>query len=99
MKHSYHDVIVAWAAGKQVQYRYSNEGEWTDTGRPSFEPSLQWRIKPEIRHIKYKRWVYNTGSKIGVDVADFSSHYNPETDSSFFVKWIDEDWIHYEVEI
>lgn len=43
--HKYADVIKAWADGYEVQYL--NWDTWHDSIFPSFDPDLEWRIKPE----------------------------------------------------
>jgi hypothetical protein len=46
-KHKHHDVIVAWAGGAQVQYKYPWEETWHDIAEPSWKESIEYRIKPE----------------------------------------------------
>lgn len=55
-KHKHYDVIVAWAAGKLVQFYW--EGEWNDYTEatiPRFIESQEWRIKPKT--VKKEGWV------------------------------------------
>ncbi len=54
MKHPHHDVLVAIAEGREVEYRYmdlpSTPSHWLSyTGiiSPLSNPELMWRIKPE----------------------------------------------------
>jgi len=49
-RHKHYEVIVAWAEGKDVQFKYWDEKQWRDWGYtscPSFTVTSEWRIKPE----------------------------------------------------
>ena len=52
-KHKHYDVIVAWAAGEEIEYLCC--GEWISQNNPSFHESLEWRIKP--KRVKKQGWV------------------------------------------
>jgi len=61
-KHVHYDVIVAWAAGEEIEYE--NYGHWnTYAGEncPPFKTEHEWRIKP--KRVKKAGWVnvYETG--------------------------------------
>lgn len=49
-KHKHYDVIVAWAEGKEIQWRICCD-EWidwkNDTNPPRFDKYAEYRIKPE----------------------------------------------------
>lgn len=45
--HKYADVIKAWADGYEVQYYSKCNEAWEDQDYPSFNPDLEWRVKPE----------------------------------------------------
>ncbi len=61
MKHPHHDVIVAWAEGKPIQYlrpaSYAEDrklsktvwDDWTSRTSPCWDRNQQYRIKPEPR--------------------------------------------------
>ena len=51
MKHKHYDCIVAWAEGKQIQYKNS-DGIWVDSNCPHWAELTEYRIKPELK-IKY----------------------------------------------
>lgn len=64
MKHKWHDEIVAWAAGKEIEYRWEDQhkkqwSEWETCERPKFYYfNYEFRIKPtpkesEFAHIPY----------------------------------------------
>jgi hypothetical protein len=48
-KHKHYDVIVAWAEGKEIQYRPFPTWEWINVNNfePSWFLSYEYRIKPE----------------------------------------------------
>lgn len=56
-KHKHYDVIVAWAAGEEVQWRPNPETEWIDLSceNPSFFNNYEYRIKPQ--RVKKEGWV------------------------------------------
>ena len=53
-RHKFADVIIAWANGAKVQFRYPGRAstEWIDTDRPMFEGfgyEVEYRVKPETK--------------------------------------------------
>lgn len=51
MKHKWYDVIVAYANGKPIQFKYKNSNTWYDTNNlilDSTMDDLEFRIKPEL---------------------------------------------------
>ena len=50
-RHKWADVIIAWAEGKEIQWRLIGDATWRDRielGVPAFsDENIQWRIKPE----------------------------------------------------
>jgi hypothetical protein len=63
MKHKHYDTIVAWAEGKQIQWRDPKDDErWSDIKIPNWLEDCEYRIKPEPDVVKYlicglKSWV------------------------------------------
>lgn len=52
-RHKHYDAIVAWAEGKQLQYKVG--GAWMDCNKhyaPSFMEGEEYRVKPKT--IKYR---------------------------------------------
>jgi len=45
--HKYADVIKAWADGYEVQHHNSINDVWYNSNFPTFDPNLNWRIKPD----------------------------------------------------
>lgn len=43
--HKHAEVIKTWADGAQIQVLLTN-GRWVDSGSPTFNPSLEYRVKP-----------------------------------------------------
>ena len=51
MKHRWHDEIVAWAGGAEIEVQ-CGDGRWI-TSSPSWSDSLKYRIKPPPKEKKY----------------------------------------------
>jgi len=55
-KHKHYDVIVAWAAGEEIQYFWGFQWrDWEETSCPGFAGTAEWRIKP--KRVKKEGWV------------------------------------------
>jgi len=55
-KHRHYDVIVAWAAGEEIQYFWGFQWrDWEETTCPAFTGTAEWRIKP--KRVKKEGWV------------------------------------------
>jgi hypothetical protein len=52
-KHYHYDMILAWASGEKLQWRYKGEKEWKDfiklgnNDSPSWNRGIEYRIKPD----------------------------------------------------
>ena len=47
-KHKHYDLIVAWAEGKSIQYKWNGGSNWQDCGpTPCWYEDTNYRIKPE----------------------------------------------------
>ena len=57
MKHKWHDEIVAWAGGSEIEVQ-CGDGRWI-TSSPSWSDTLEYRIKPQPKEKKYL-YVYRT---------------------------------------
>lgn len=52
MKHKWHDEIVAWAGGTEIEV--CKAGVWYETDYPDFHHTgLEFRIKPQPKEKKY----------------------------------------------
>lgn len=51
--HKHRDIIIAYAEGADVQYKF--QGAWEDWKTPCFKDDLEYRIKPKI--VKKEGWV------------------------------------------
>jgi hypothetical protein len=52
-KHKWHDEIVAWAGGAEIEFRSTLDDIWNDVkGNPLWEIREDWeyRIKPQPKH-------------------------------------------------
>jgi len=57
-KHRHYDVIVAWAAGEEIEYWSESMEKWfahTGPDTPAFRNFSDWRIKP--KRVKKEGWV------------------------------------------
>jgi len=57
-KHKHYDVIVAWAAGEEIEYWSESMEKWfahTGPDTPAFRNFSDWRIKP--KRVKKEGWV------------------------------------------
>jgi hypothetical protein len=52
MKHKWHDEIVAWAGGAEIESREGNSGWWV-TNNPGWYEEIEYRIKPQPKQPKY----------------------------------------------
>jgi hypothetical protein len=52
-------IIKAFSEGKAVQARIHATDPWDNPTHPNFDPTLQWRIKPEPRVIWVNQYEYN----------------------------------------
>jgi len=56
-KHVHYDVIVAWAAGEEIEVWHPTKNQWVPIPyeHPSFGKSDEYRIKP--KRVKKEGWV------------------------------------------
>lgn len=95
-RHTYADVIIAWAEGKPIQFKTITEKYlWEDfTGAPLHtpgfnNPNLEWRIKPNI--IKFR--IFLTKNAIGNLVVSSTTpdYYVAVNRDLGFIRWIGEE--------
>ena len=103
-KHKHYDVIVAWAAGEEIEYK-NPHGEWIllQTEFPYFHHSVQHRIKPKL--VKKEGWVnvYKATERYHIGMACVSNAYatkeealadrriNPEPTDTIRIEWEEEE--------
>lgn len=105
-KHIWHDEIVAWAAGEEIQVSSKDKSgtwsSWADTRHPGWftDGYVMYRIKPKKKEInfKYRFFVYKNRDGYNLGFTMPGCKFNPEEDSSF-VKWLDEDYKEIKTEI
>ena len=76
-KHKWHDVIVAYAEGEEIQFfnkrtfRWEDAPfRWEDAPVPTFYPEYEWRVKPKSP--MYRLFIYNGGEEVFVVVKNYS---------------------------
>lgn len=95
-------IITAFAENKEIQYQ-TRHG-WQVSTNLSFEyPVQEYRIKPDMVILKYRRYIRKDHK--GFYVASISQNLGKYADinkiekMSCFVRWIDNDWVTYECEV
>jgi len=54
-KHIHHDVIVAWAAGAEIEIFDSTDNKWIPCLSPFWNPQYSYRVRP-LEHSTYLFW-------------------------------------------
>ena len=67
MKHKWHDEIVAWAGGAEIEFLSKQTCTWEIATQPSWETYVQYRIKPQPKEKKYL-YAYKSRGKAIVDL-------------------------------
>jgi hypothetical protein len=76
-KHKHYDVIVAWAAGEEIEYRLDPNDSWLSIVDPSWNSSTEYRIKP--KRVKKEGWVNVYPDKYAWHItAKTEFHFNKE---------------------
>lgn len=75
-KHRHYDVIVAWAAGEEIEWRYAPKEDWEDltVEHPVFDERFEFRIKP--KRVKKEGWVNVYPDKYEGHTTEF--HFNKD---------------------
>ena len=64
MKHKWHDEIVAWAGGAEIEFQYlAQDSYWSDWGSGDInwsDSEFNYRIKPQPKEKKYF-YAYQSG--------------------------------------
>ena len=60
MKHIHHDVLIAFAEGKAIQFNTKSDKGWTTAKSGEVNPIrdawLQWRVKPDFIEECFYHW-------------------------------------------
>lgn len=92
-------IIQAFAEGKETQFYSEVSEQWEPLHKPNFsEHPSRYRIKPETIKIEHRRFLYNHNG-YRVYVSDSRAEAEDISNSPWFIRWIDPDWITEEVEI
>jgi hypothetical protein len=59
MKHKHYNEIIAWAEGKEIEFRISSYDSWVKVASPSWDERNEYRVKQEpkpdvISFIRFK---------------------------------------------
>ena len=96
MRHKWHDEIVAWAAGEEVQKRSLGDVEWKScTVTPSWgAPCFEFRIKS--KSLDYRLALFRSKDLFWVAVSYEANVQYPLPENPNFVRWIG-DWVKVEI--
>ena len=108
-KHPNYEFIVAFAEGKEVEYKSKGlDGVWdvwekvNNIGLFSDTTSYEFRLKPEKKKtVGYRRYVYKSTLGVYTAILDEDGVITPsdvDRRDGVFVKWIDFDWQYEEIE-
>ena len=94
-QHTHHDTIIEWAKdpSKTLQYRVHPEGEWVDITPgvgPTWNSNLEYRLKPNMVIITYRKALVKTPSGYRIINAQGPVMHSlyPERIIPSFVKWV-----------
>lgn len=88
-KHS--EIIKKWADGAEVQFYH--DGKWSDILFPTFNDTVEYRIKPKIIRIA----LHSNSDNQAIPVMWHESiEYNEIEKYESFIRWLTED-VYYEV--
>jgi len=100
-RHKHYNMIVAWAEGKEVQWKPAGiDGaydEWADVPSTSvFDEYNVFRIKPEQeKTVGFKRYIRKDGD--GYFMCSFCEGDTCPERFSDFHKWVDSEWQYYTI--
>jgi hypothetical protein len=105
MKNKHHDVLVAWAEGRPIQFRPTGQGSWVTVETEQLEQltlspynpynrELEWRVKPNLPW--YRVALLQRGDLVFTTTVDTEAQECALRDSVPFVRWLT-DRISYEV--
>jgi len=105
MKNKHHDVLVAWAEGRPIQFRPTGRGSWVTVETEQLEhltlspynpyyQVLEWRVKPDLPW--YRVGFLKRGNLTFTSTVDTEEQEQTMESGTSFVRWLTER-ISYEV--
>jgi hypothetical protein len=106
MKNKHHDVLVAWAEGRPIQFRPTGQGSWVTVETERLEQltlspynpynrELEWRVKPDLSWYRVALYGCVYGDLVTFVTGDTEEEAKMEKEKHF-VRWLT-DRISYEV--
>lgn len=87
------ELIVAWAEGAEIEYRYKDEEAWAKCPIPSWYAHVQYRIKPEpIKTARYKEVLYYNEHRGAWVACITEKHIHLCNNDPEFVRFVDNEW-------
>lgn len=84
--HKHKDLIIAWANGAEIQYRFLTDNEWRDTKNPSWNSNIYiYRVKPEEDPYRELKETYAEGKTIQVKTTSGWRDLNDEGSPNWFL--------------
>lgn len=97
-RHKHYDVIVAFAKGKQIQFKDEAMVAWEDwphSYAPAFFNSSDYRVKPET--LRYRVALCKESDDVLWTITIDNNRQGTDVESaSYFVRWLT-DWVEVEV--
>ena len=84
MKHKWHDEIVAWAGGAEIEFSYSKKNGvnvWMEAAAPLWNcgEDYIYRIKPQdickCQKQKEKKYLYVVRERYGLSISEHAENY------------------------
>lgn len=105
-KHRWYDVIVAWASGEKIQFKFARGGAGWEDYIPAFKEDcpewndldFEWRIKPETRIKRYRMALVHDYGVVSVDITNSSLDDPIEYNIQGFIRWVG-DTVEVEIEV
>lgn len=100
MKHHHFDIIQAYYSDPDKWDIFIfNTPLWIPIKLPLWEPTCSYKVVPKEKKktLPARRYIHKVG-KGYVIAHNLSREFFPET-STNFVRWVDNDWIEYEVDV
>lgn len=98
-RHKHADVIIAWAEGKEIEYRdptRHHSGLWVECQHPGWYENFEYRIKPPPKKCRVALFRLSTeGTSTYTTFTDTQEEANSYEQHIRFVRWLT-DWIEYE---
>jgi hypothetical protein len=101
-QHKYYDVIIAYAHGRKIQFRYGSSVVWHDYSKKSDigfnDESVEWRIKPVNNRYRVAKMLSSHNDTYYAKIINEHDVYTNKLTaldiqaSADFIEWLT-DWV------